>query len=401
MHRNVTSIIWSGLGKVGTKGVGFVFSLFLARVLCPDDFGLAGMISLFIALSMMFMDCGFSVALIRKTTRDETDFATVFWCQLVASAACSLALCLGAPLIAAFLGRPELVAITRTVSLTVVLAALGSVPYTRLRLEQRFRAISLVDTATAVLAGAIGLLLACRGWGVWAIVGQGIAWQVVRTGLLFAATRWCPACLFSGRSFCEFFAFGWRQLAASLINTVYTNLPSLLIGKVGGARATGLYNRAQYYTSEPAWLTIATFSEVGYPVLVATRQDRALYRRRFFQFVGAEALLMFLGLGTLALFAEPIVRLLVGAQWLPCVPYLRVLALGFAVEPLRSFAIQPLLVDGRVDLVLRLEMLEVGLGLAFLVLALPFGILALCWARTLYLLLAFAITVTVTWRRFI
>lgn len=203
--KELKNLAWSGLGKLGTKGVAFAFSVFLARLLSPDDFGLSGMIAIFIALAGLFSDCGFSAAIIRKTDRDERDYATVFWFQLAVSLVCFGILFAMAPLIAAFFGRQELVGVTRLVAVNVVLGALAAVPYTKLRIAGNFRMLSVLDVMTAVASGAVGLVLAARGLGVWAIVWQGLAYNAVRTILLFAVTRWRPVAVFSRESFSSFF----------------------------------------------------------------------------------------------------------------------------------------------------------------------------------------------------
>lgn len=398
--KELKNLAWSGLGKLGTKGVAFAFSVFLARLLSPDDFGLSGMIAIFIALAGLFSDCGFSAAIIRKTDRDERDYATVFWFQLAVSLVCFGILFAMAPLIAAFFGRQELVGVTRLVAVNVVLGALAAVPYTKLRIAGNFRMLSVLDVMTAVASGAVGLVLAARGLGVWAIVWQGLAYNAVRTILLFAVTRWRPVAVFSRESFSSFFSFGWRQMLASLVNTTHSNLHALLIGRAFGAAETGLYNRAHYYAHEPGWLVQGMFSEVGYPALAKAAGDRRLLHRRFLQGAAAEALVMFVGLGILALFAHEIIEFLIGSQWLPCVPYVRILAVGAAFEPLRTFAQLPLYVDGRTDLVLKLELIETALGVGLVFLALPFGIAAVCWSKSIYHVVGLVINGGVLWKRF-
>lgn len=391
---------WSFLGKLGTKGVAFVFSVFLARLLCPDDFGLSGMVAIFIALASLFTDCGFSAAIIRKTDRDERDYATVFWFQLAVSIGCYAVLFAAAPLVASFFGRQELVGVTRLVAVNVVFGALAAVPYTKLRLAGNFRLLSVMDVTTSAGSGMVGLLLAARGLGVWAIVWQGLACGVMRTGMLFAATRWCPSVAFSRESFRSFFSFGWKQLLASLVNTTHSNLHALLIGRSFGAAETGLYNRAHYYAHEPGWLVQSVFSDVGYPALAKTAGDRRRIRRMFLRWAAVEALILFVGLGALAFFAEEIIEFLVGSQWLSCAPYVQILAVGAAVEPIRAFFQLPLYVDGRTDLVLKTELLETVVGAGLVFAALPFGIVAICWAKSAYHVIGFVINGGILWKRF-
>ena len=402
----IAGVIWSGSGKIATKIVAFGFSVFLARLLSPADFGLCGMVAIFIALAQRFTDCGFPAALVRKADRDENDYATVFWFELALGAGLGAALFIAAPTIAKFLCAAReaeagtLAAVTRALAANIALGALAAVPYTRLQVALRFRAISVVDTVTMIASSSIGLALAWRGAGVWAIVAQTVAWNAIRTALLFGAARWRPRFAFAGASFREFFAFGWKQLGAGLVNTAYSNLHGMLIGRAFGPAETGFYNRAHYYTNEPGWVVQSTFSEVSYPSLVESARDRRALRRKFLGFAGAEALVMFLGLGVFAIFAREIVGFLVGDGWLDCVPCIRALALGAAVEPLRALAVTPLMVDGRSDLILRLEIVESIIGVALVFVALPYGILAICWAKTAYHFIGFAINGGLAWKRF-
>lgn len=399
MRREIVSIFWSGLGKIGMKGVAFLFSIFLARLLTPDDFGLSGMVTIFIAWATLFTDCGFSAAIIRKNDRTEGDYATVFWFQLCVASLCFGLLWLMAPTIATSLRRVELVWVTRLVALNVVLGALAAVPYTKLRLAGRFRDMSIIDVVLTLVSGVVGLVMAWRGYGVWAIVWQSVSWNAFRVVVYFCVTRWVPTCVFLRNSFNEFLAFGWKQLAASLVNATYSNVHALLIGRFFGAAETGLFNRAQYYAGEPGGLVHVTFFEVAYPSIAEVQCCPAKMRRRFLCFLGAEAFLLFVGLGIFALFAAEIIEFLVGAQWLACVPYIRILVLGAAFEPLRAFLTLPFYVEGRMEIVLKLEFAETVVALILVFAALPFGIIAICWAKTTYHIGSFIVNGIVLWKR--
>ena len=373
---------WTAAGKIAVKGLQFAIGIVLARLLTPADFGLVGIVAAFIAVSETFVDCGFSLALMRKLDRTDEDASTVFWFSLAAAAACYLVLFAVAPAIAAFFGMPELAAITRVVAAGLVFGAMASVPQALLRANLRFAAQSAVLFASVAVSALVGVALAWRGLGAWALVWQGLVWHAVNLALLAAVTRWRPRIAFSRASFRSFFSFGWRHLCSSVVNTVCCQVYTFVTGRFFGAAATGAFSRAAAWAVVGPQFVHETMINVNYPLL-AERQDRPRELLRAYERLTALSLLLLVpALALLAAFAEPVVRAVLGEQWLVCVPYLRILAAGAAFEPAQCLFQNLLYVRGRTDTVLKLEAVEKPVVLALVFAAVPFGLGWLCAAKS-------------------
>jgi len=389
---------WSLAGRMLIKAVQFGFSILLARLLCPADFGLVGMTTIFMALADVVMGGGLVAALIRKKERTEADYATVFWCKAVMALVAYAVLFACAPLVAAFYHTPQLTSVMRVAALGIVLVMMSSVFHARLVANCRFRDLAVVSTVAILLSGSVGFAMAWRGLGVWAVVGQGLSWHAFTLGLLVGANRWLPKKQFSVASLRALFGFGWKHLLRGVLDTLYGNAYSVAVGKGFGAADLGLYNRADYYTSEAGGLVGGVIHEVNYPILSAMQDDNAKLRRAYRRLQLIAAGVMIPGMAFLAVFAEPLVRYVIGPQWLGCVSCLRVLAFGAALSPLVGLAYLPMYVKGRTDLALKLDLVEKPLAFLLLLASIPFGILAVCAAKSLSSVLFFVVNACVSRR---
>ena len=379
--KSLSGMAWTAGGRMAVRGVQFAVGVFLARLLTPDDFGLVGMLAVFIGVSEMFVDCGFPLAFIRKADRTEEDASTVFWFSLAVSVVCYAVLFSAAPAIAAFFGEPRLAPVARVVTICIVISAMMSVPRALLRTQLRFRAQSAVSVLTVVSAGSLGIWLAWRGFGVWSLVWHGVFGACVELLVTVLVVKWLPRFVFSSASFREFFSFGWKHLASSLVNAVYYHVYSLVIGRTLGAAAVGVYSRAHSWASLPPQMVSEAATNVNYPLLVRLQDDNVALRRAY----GKLALLSFAvlvpGLGALAVLAEPIVGFVLGEQWICCVPYIRILSAGLLFEPVMNLYQNMLYLKGRTDVVLKLELMQKPVCFAMVFAAIPFGLVGLCAAK--------------------
>ena len=378
---SLAGMVWTASGRVAVRGVQFVVGIFLARLLTPADFGLVGMLGVFIGVSEMFVDCGFSLALIRKMDRTDADASTVFWFSACVSLVCYAALFAAAPAIASFFGEPRLTAITRVVTTGILFGALASVPRALLRIRLRFRTLSAISVAVVSASGSLGIYLAFRGFGVWALVWQAVLGGAVGFVLAVFAARWRPRLVFARASFREFFSFGWKHLASSLVNAVYYHVYSLVIGKSLGSAAVGIYTRAQSWAALPPQVVSEAMTNVNYPLLARLQDDNAALRRAYGRLVLLSLAVLVPALGLLAVFAEPIVAFVLGRQWVCCAPYIRILAAGLAFEPAMCLYQNMLYLKGRTDVVLKVELLQKPVCFALVFSALPFGLAGLCVAK--------------------
>ena len=267
--------------------------------------------------------------------------------------------------------------------LDILFGALTSVPQALLRIRLRFRAQSVISIAAVIAAGVLGVFLAWRGFGVWALVWQGIVANVVGLLLTVCVVRWIPRFAFSRSSFREFFSFGWKHLASSFLDAVYFHMYSLVIGKASGANAVGVYARSHSWASLPPQVVSEAMINVNYPLLSSIQNDAAGLCRAYGKLAVLSFAVVVPVLGLMAVFAEPLVGFIIGRQWLCCVPYIRILAIGLAFEPVRCLYQNMLYLKGRTDVVLKLELAQKPLCFILVFSALPFGLAGLCVAKSL------------------
>lgn len=385
----VKGMAWVLCEKGATQVLQFVFGVIMARLLAPADYGIVGMLAIFLAISQMFIDSGFGAALIQKKDRTEIDFATVFYFNLAVACFFYVVLFFAAPYIAAFYNMPILTPICRVVALGLPMGALCSVHRSRLTIQLNFKLQTLISLISLTCTGVFGVVLAYRGYGVWTIVWQGFLGSVLSIVMLWSLTRWCPMLAFSTESFKRFFSFGWKHLCSSLINCIYGNLYTLVIGKAFGAADIGYYTRANGYAQLPAGTVTDTVVRVNFPILSQLQDDRdkliSVYKRLL------QTPIFFLvpvAFG-LAAVAEPLITIMIGEKWLPCTPLLQVLCFGSVFNPLTFINLNLLYVKGRTDCVLKLELLKKPIAFVIVIGMIPFGIFWLCVGKAVYDVIAF------------
>lgn len=387
-EKSVRGVAWSAIERFALLGIQFVIQVILARLLTPEDYGIVGILSVFLAVSQTFIDSGFTNALIQNQQRTEKDFATAFFFNGAISVFCYGILFSCAPFIADFYEMPQLVPVTRVIGLSLIFSALSAVHRTQLTINVDFKTQAKATLSAVILSGVVGVTLAYCGFGVWALVVQTLVNTGLATLFFWGLVRWFPRHFFSMTSFKPMFSFGSKLLAASLLHTVYMNLYPLVVGKFFSATALGYFSRAQQFASLPATTGSGILGRVTFPLLATVQNDNerlsAVYRKYLRVSTGAIAPLM---LGLCAL-TEPIVLILIGEKWLPIVPLMRVLCLAWMVDPIALVNLNLLNVKGRTDLVLRLEVVKKLTATAILFASLPFGLIGLCWGKAIYAQLA-------------
>lgn len=385
----VEGMAWTGLERLVLQVLRFAVGLVMARLLVPADYGVVGMLAIFMAIAGTFQDFGFGAALIQKKVRTEADYSTVFYFNLATACLIYAVFFFAAPWIAAFYQMPILTPITRAIALNFVIGALGAVQQTRLTVELKFRLQAVLSIVGFIISSFIGITLACRGYGPWALVGQGVLSGFVNTIILWCVTRWHPAWVFSAESFKSLFGFGWKLLCSSMINTVYSNVHALVIGKAFGAAEVGHFNRALGFADLPAGTLQGIVLKVNYPILARFQDDTQRLVSAYRSLLRAPMFVLVPVLFGMAAVGEPMVRVLIGEKWLPCVAFLRVLCLGVLWEPLTHINLNLLYVKGRTDLVLKLELIKKPIAFLILACTLPFGIFWMCVGRAVYEFIAF------------
>lgn len=357
-QKTVKGMGWSAIDQVSRMGIQFIVGIVLARLLSPDEYGLIGILTIFITVFTFVCDSGFTNALIRKKDAKDIDYSTVFYVNLGLSVVMALALFLCAPFIAKFFERPELVSLTQVMSSVVVINALAIVQRARLTKAVDFKTQTKITLISSVISGIVGITMAYTGFGVWALVGQQITAQAVNTILLWIYNKWLPKLEFSIASFKEMWAFGWKLLVSGLIDTTWTEIYQVVIGKCYTPATLGLYTRATQFTKMFSSNLNGVIQRVSFPVLAEMQDDKVRLKNGYKRVIRCTMLPTFVLMLGLAACAKPMVLFLIGEKWLGCVPFIQLVCFSSMLYPLHSLNLNMLQVQGRSDLFLRLEIIK-------------------------------------------
>jgi len=378
-QKTVQALSWSFFQAVAQRGTQIVIGIVLARLLFPEQFGLIGMLTIFIAVIRAFLDSGFGAALIQKQKISQTDICSIFYFNIVVGVAAAGLLCIAAPGIAAFYKQPILTPLTRALSLTIVIDSLGMIQGTILTKGIDFKTQTKVSVIAGVLSGIIGIVLAALGFGVWSLVIQQIAASFLSTVSLWFFSAWRPALVFSFNALRELFGFGSRLLFSSILNQIFDNIYLLVIGKLFSAADLGFFTRAKSLNDVPAQSLSDVTARVTFPVFSTIQDDPARLKRGLKKALIMLVLANFPLMIGLAIVARPLVLVLLTGKWLPCVPYLRLLCVAGLLYPLHAMNLNVLQALGRSDLFLRLEIIKKGLIAVNIAVTWRWGIVAMIY----------------------
>ncbi len=375
MNRKIgIGVLWNLGGLFISRGASMVFTLFLARFLAPQAFGLIAMMMVFFELASVLVESGMGQALIRSKEVSVSDLNTVFYANMCFSLLAYLMLYLGSPYVAGFYQQPELVLLVQITGFVVFFNALKVVQTAVLTRAMNFKMQMKANTLSAVGSGVIAVVAAYLGAGVWSLVAQLLSAAVISALFLWAASVWRPSLKFSRESFKRLFGFGLHLLIEGFLTVLFQNSYVLVIGRVFSAEITGLYFFARKISQLVSEQLTGAVQQATFPAL-ATLQDndevlRHKYRRliQLLMFIVAPIVLF------LAAVAEPLFAILFDEKWKGAVLYLQLLSVMAVLFPLHAMNINLLNVKGRSDLVLRVGIIKKSVGLLMLLISIPFGV---------------------------
>lgn len=356
--KTVKGMGWSALENVTRLGVTFLVSIVLARLLSPEEYGLIGILTIFIAIFNAIVDSGFTNALIRKQDATDTDYSTVFYTNLVLSVVLAAVLFFCAKPISVFFERPELISLTKVMSSVVIINALSIVQRVRTTKAIDFKTQTKITFISSIGSGVIGIAMAYMGYGVWTLVGQQISNQLLTTLFFWIYNKWMPKLFFSWTSFKEMWAFGSKLLASGLIDTAWKEVYQVVIGKCYSPATLGLYTRAKQFADLCSSNLTSVVQRVSYPVLSSIQDDRARLKGAYQRIIKTTMLPTFVLMLGMAACAESMIYVLIGEQWLECVPMLQIICSYGMLFPLHALNLNMLQVQGRSDLFLKLEIIK-------------------------------------------
>ena len=376
-QKTIGGLFWSFIDGFVNQGFQIVVGIILARLLSPREFGLIGMLAIFIAISQSFVDSGFSNALIRKTNCTQNDYSTVFYFNLsVAIFFYILLFCLSGS-IGSFFNEPQLKPLVQVLSLSLIINSFAIIQRTILTKAINFKLQTMASMVASVGSGITAIWLALAGFGVWSLVALTLSRAFLNSLFLWLWAKWKPALVFSGESFRELFAFGSKLLVSGLIDTAYRNIYYLIIGKYFSAADLGYYTRADQFQALPSITLNGIIGRVSYPVLSSIRNDVSKLKIAYQKIIKSTMLITFVLMLGMAAVAKPMILTLIGEKWMPSVIYLQLLCLAGMLYPLHALNLNMLQVQGRSDLFLRLEIIKKSLAIPTIFIGVLFGIKAM------------------------
>lgn len=357
-QKTVNGIFWSFVDTIAGQGVTFIVGLILARLLSPYDFGLIGMLGIFMAISETFVYSGLGNALIRKKECTPNDYSTVFIFNLIVGVLFYLILFFTAHPISIFFNEPELKPILQILGLVLIIDATSLIHKTILTKRIDFKLQAKVSIIASSVSGVIAIAMAYYGFGVWALVAQRLIRQTLYSLLFWILNKWRPLMLFCKQSFNELFGFGSKLLISALINNIYLNIYQVIIGKYFSTHQLGYYTRANEFNNLPSQNICTVISRVTYPVLAAQQDDIPRLRENYKKLIRMTTFVSFILMLGMAAIAEPLILTLIGSKWQQSIIYLQILCFSGMLYPLQALNLNMLQVQGRSDLFLKIEILK-------------------------------------------
>lgn len=382
--QTISGVKWSAIERLSIQIVTFFISLVVARILTPSDYGLIGMTGVFFTISNALIDGGFGNALVRKPDLTEADYYTAFYFSMGMSVVCAAVLFLTSPLIAGFFNQPLLSPIVKALSLNLIIGQLGMIPGTRLYIALNFKTLAKINFIGAVSSGLVGLAVAYFGGGVWAIVSQAIFASVITVILKWVYSPSKLLFIFSKNSFKELFGFGSKLTASVLINTVYSEMTPIVIGKFYTPAALGFYSRGTSIATLPVRIITEIVGKVTFPILSKIQNDNERLIKIYRSYISLIMMGVVFTCLLMAALAKPLILLLLTAKWSQAIIFLQIFAFSIVFDPICSLNLNLLQVKGRSDLFLRLEVIKKIIALVILIAAIPFGVVAICFSKVVY-----------------
>jgi len=374
--RNKTKIglVWNLTERFSSIGVQFLFGIILARLLSPEDYGVLAMPLVFLGIAQVFIDCGFSTALIRKPELTEEDTSTAFFFNVGVGACCYMTLFFTSPLIAFFFNTPILSNVLKFTALATFFNPLCMVQQVILSREVDFKTQTVISLTSTLVSGIIGLSMAYSGYGIWSLVFQQVGSCIIRTILFWIIVKWRPAIVWSSQSFYYLWGFGSKILVSGILNTIYLNINLIVIGKIYNANDLGNYTRAQQLANLPSSSITDSLFRVTLPVMSSIQNDKERLSDVFRKMIRLSAFCMFPIMLGLAAVADSFVRIVLTDKWEDCIILIQLLCFSLMWYPIHALNLTILTAKGRSDTTLKLEIIKKIINIIILCFTIPMGI---------------------------
>lgn len=368
-----TGLIWTFGERIASQGVSFILSIILARLLLPEEYGIVAMVMVFISIAEVFTTGGFGEALIQKRKTDEVDFSTMFYCTFFISILIYVFLFCMAPFIANFYSQVQIIKILRILGIKIVISSISTIQRAYVSKYMIFKRLFFSTLGGTIISGFAGIVMALRGWGVWALVVQYLTNEIVNIVILFITVPWKPKYLFSIESAKELLKFGWKMVMANFINTIYNELRSLIIGKRYSSTDLAFYNKGNQIPSLAITNIDTAIGNVMFPAMTkaSNRQQLKTIGRRAMKTTSYIIFPLMIGL---IVIAKPLITIILTKKWVDSAIYMQILCVYWMTQPMQTTNWQMIKALGRSDICLKLEILKKAIGIILIVISMNYGV---------------------------
>ena len=374
------NFIWRFAERCGAQLVTFIVSIVLARILAPEDYGQIALITVFTTIMQVFVDSGLGTALIQKKDADDLDFSSVFYFNFAVCLILYAVMFVGAPFIAGFYNDMSLTSIIRVISLTIVISGVKGIQQSYVSRNMLFKRFFYATLGGTIFSAFLGVALAYAGFGVWAIVAQQLSNTTIDTLILWLTVKWRPKKMFSWERLKELLSYGWKLLVSALLDTVYNNIRSLIIGKLYSSADLAYYDQGKKFPNVIVTNINTSIDSVLLPTMSNAQDDRAHVKSMTRRSIKTSTYIMAPMMMGLTFCADPIVRLVLTDKWFPCVPFLRIFCITYMFYPIHTANLNAIKAMGRSDYFLKLEIAKKIVGMILLVSTMWFGVMAMAYS---------------------
>ena len=388
-QKTIHGLSWSFIDNFIVQVISTGVYIVLARLIVPEEFGILGIVTFFLAILTSLVDSGFGSALIQKKDCTQVDYCTVFYFNAAIAIILYMLLFVSAPVAESYFDIPGLTLVLKVAGLGLILNAAGTIQFTLLVKRIDFKTKTKISITSDALAGVIAIILAIKGFGVWSLVWRNLLGQLFTVTLLWILNAWRPAIVFSLKSFRELFGFGYKLALSGLIDTIYNNIYYPIIQKNFSSASLGFYTKAERFTNLFSSTLTTNIQRVSFPVLSTIQDDPEKLKKGYRKMIKSTMLITFSLMLGLAAVAKPMIHILVGEAWLPSVPYLQLMCFSAMLYPLHAMNLNIITVKGRSDLILKLEVIKKIIHLPLILVGIYLGVEALLIGAIVISLIAY------------
>ena len=373
----LVNLFWKFAERIGAQLVTLIVSIVLARILNPEHYGSISIILIFINIANVFVASGFTSSLIQKKDSDDVDFSTIFYFNILFSAALYGVIFVGAPLVERYFSMPDLSLALRILGLKIPITAFNSIQQAYVAKHMMFRKLFWATLGGTVASALVGIYMAYQGFGVFALVGQYLTNGFIDTVMLWFIIKWRPRRTFSVKRFKVLYSYGWKVLLTYLVRTLYDDIYSLVIGKKYGSSDLAYYSKGKQYPNLLVSNLNTSLCSVLFPAFAKYQDNLPELKNKLRQAIKLATYVLSPFLLGLAACANPFIEILLTDKWLECVPFLQIVCLYQLCIPVSSAHLQVIKSTGRSGILLKLEITKRVVGILILIVSMKFGVLAI------------------------